>query len=478
MTTLKEGANFNVQKTYYLACTRSLIDYGAPVLTDLTDKQKAHIEVIQNNAMRLMLGAPMWTRLCNLRMEANLPSLEDRISVRNTCQVAKTLLSGRESHTKTKIKNEMQKHPEVRTPASYVKDLSNTIKDLGVEEQLKSLRPDEPNNELHIPPWNNELTKFSYTLLPRSKANCSPQELQAAARTAIELTETPGCNVYYTDGTVDPDTNTTGAAVYSENFSACWRTSNSASTMQTELIAIKQALRNSLDNEQGSITIHTDSRSAMQALSQAKHKENKELLTSIKLLLHLLKEEGRTVTFNWIPSHIDIPGNEKADELAKSTKHIDRVQIHIQPSLQQIKNKIKTTIHGRLAEDINSWINKNSPTALWYKIATQFIPAPIQKITPRATAVTMHRLRLGYKACWEIVENTIKDCEHCHTETDTPLLHYLLQCPETNTIRGNIQTPDDLTTRESLLLGANLVKDIIENYETFDQAIKRLPPPR
>ena len=191
----------------------------------------------------------------------------------------------------------MQKHPEICTPASYVKDLTNTIKNLKIEEQLKVLRPDESNNDLKIPPWNNELASFKYTLLPRSKANCSPQELQEAARTAIALAETAGCNIYYTDGTVDSDTNTTGAAVYSENFSACWRTSNSASTMQTELIAIKQALKNSLDNEQGPITIHTDSRSAMQALSQAHHKENKELLTSIKLLLHLLKQEGRAVIF-------------------------------------------------------------------------------------------------------------------------------------------------------------------------------------
>ena len=83
MTSLKEGASYRVQHAYYLACTRTLIDYAAPTLTNMTQTQKASLEVIQNNAMRLMLGAPMWTRQCNLRAETNLPSLEHRIEQRN-----------------------------------------------------------------------------------------------------------------------------------------------------------------------------------------------------------------------------------------------------------------------------------------------------------------------------------------------------------------------------------------------------------
>lgn len=51
--------------------------------------------------------------------------------------------------------------------------------------------------------------------------------------------------MYYTDGTVDPDTKTTRTAVHSSTITGSWRTSNSASTMQTELIAIKQALTHS-----------------------------------------------------------------------------------------------------------------------------------------------------------------------------------------------------------------------------------------
>ena len=113
MTSLKGSAGLELQKYYYNACTRSLIDFATPVLVNLMETQKELLEVIQNNAMRLMLGAPMWTRLCNLRAESNLPTLENRINVRNTCRISKAIQSERNSHTKIKVLNELPKQPEL-----------------------------------------------------------------------------------------------------------------------------------------------------------------------------------------------------------------------------------------------------------------------------------------------------------------------------------------------------------------------------
>ena len=67
----------------------------------------------------------------------------------------------------------------------------------------------------------------------------------------------------------------------------------------------------------------------------------------LKHLLLLHKHQNWRVTLNWIPSHISIPGNNKADDLAKTTKFIDRVQITVQPSLQQIKKMAKEPTHTK-----------------------------------------------------------------------------------------------------------------------------------
>ena len=39
MTSLKEGANLQVQRTFYISCTKNLIYYGAHALTHLTETQ-------------------------------------------------------------------------------------------------------------------------------------------------------------------------------------------------------------------------------------------------------------------------------------------------------------------------------------------------------------------------------------------------------------------------------------------------------
>ena len=54
------------------------------------------------------------------------------------------------------------------------------------------------------------------------------------------------------------------------------------------------------------------------------------------------------------------------------------------------------------------------------------IPPAVDRYTPRELAVTIHRLRLGYKANWEIIPDVDRPCKHCGEDAPRPLLHYLL----------------------------------------------------
>ena len=123
-------------------------------------------------------------------------------------------------------------------------------------------------------------------------------------------------------------------------------------------------------------------------------KENKNLISHIHTLITQHTNQNRPITLNWIPSHINIAGNEKADELAKTTNQIDHIQIHIQPSLQQIKNKTKHIGKTELTNNVKLWVEHNSETAKWYYNVTELIPPPIDKYTPRELSVIIHRLRL------------------------------------------------------------------------------------
>ena len=477
MTSLKEGANLEIQRKYYIACTRSLVDYAAPVLHSLKDNQLESLEVIQNDAARLMLGAPMWTRLCNLRMEANLPSLKDRIKARNTCILAKTLLLDRDSHCKRKAIGELAKVREIQTYKSYTKSITDCVKDLGLTNTLLNLKTDVPRIREDIPPWEQLDTVFKYTTLPRAKLECTPDELRTAATAAITSAELPGSTVYYTDGSVDPETHTAGAAVFSENFTGCWRVSNTASTMQTELIALQQALQHSITYGEGPVTIHTDCKSAIQALQAKRVMENKDLILDIKNLLYQHKSVDRLVTINWIPSHIGISGNDKADELAKSTKFISNVQISIQPTRSQIKSLTVPKLRANMINDIRYHAAQGSPSANWYLQATNLIPHNVTKHTNREEAVIMHRLRLGYKASWEIVTRTNRPCNHCDAETEHPLLHYLLECPFTADLRGNRLLPA-ADHPNSNIEAALFCKELTEGILLHRRTLLEFNPPR
>ena len=203
-------------------------------------------------------------------------------------------------------------------------------------------------------------------------------------------------------------------------------------------------LKHTISNGQGNITIHIDCKSAVQAIQQHKIKDNKTLITDIKHLLRQHHLTNRIVHINWIPSHIGIPGNEKADELAKTTKYIDRVQITLQPSRQQIKRFMEPITKNSITEDVKSRVQQGSQSALWYTKATDLLPHPVIRGAPRWLAVTIHRLRLGYKANWEVIRNYIRPCAHCNLDTDTPLLHYLLECTETSDLRNEIDIPGNL----------------------------------
>src|SRR5699024_10534350 len=63
--------------------------------------------------------------------------------------------------------------------------------------------------------------------------------------------------------------------------------------------------------------ICTDSRSALQAIMKPSHKTSCPGLTEeIHHQLFCLEQEGFKISFQWIPSHVGILGNEQADKAA------------------------------------------------------------------------------------------------------------------------------------------------------------------
>ncbi|KAG0716162.1 hypothetical protein GWK47_010372 [Chionoecetes opilio] len=61
----------------------------APVIIALSPNQQERLEVLQNNAMRTMLGAPRWSSACVMQSETRLVPLATRVQCIMACRVAR-----------------------------------------------------------------------------------------------------------------------------------------------------------------------------------------------------------------------------------------------------------------------------------------------------------------------------------------------------------------------------------------------------
>ena len=55
------------------------MNYSAPVLIALSPSQQERLEVLQNAAMRTMLGAPRWSSACVMQSKTGLVPLTIRV---------------------------------------------------------------------------------------------------------------------------------------------------------------------------------------------------------------------------------------------------------------------------------------------------------------------------------------------------------------------------------------------------------------
>ena len=91
-----------------------------------------------------------------------------------------------------------------------------------------------------------------------------------------------------------------------------------------------------------------DSKSAIQtvaSIKQATTQTVKEARTTIKLLNRL----GKTVAFQWVPSHVGIHGNETADLLAKKGTTPQNKQTP--PNFETIKRLIKQKTQEKFSQE-------------------------------------------------------------------------------------------------------------------------------
>jgi len=274
----------------------------------------------------------------------------------------------------------------------------------------------QPPKATEIAPWRDR--PLNIVIENKTSKTQDPQKafVDASDRITSLNRHRPSINIY-TDASVHQD-GKSGWACFIEGVpqNLGGRLPDHTPVTLAELHAIHAALswREAQDIQKDTI-IHSDSMASIKILAQAKILTYPEITTKIINSVFALSQRGSLTTLHWVPSHINIEGNERADTLANEATNLTKI-IHAEQTPGAYKHMITKFLH-RPNSDLakaKSWYNNT------------IVPG-IHLINNRLADIQIRRLR-----CWVYTRaffgiNNQALCSHCNQNFDP--IHYLINCP-------------------------------------------------
>ena len=205
---------------------------------------------------------------------------------------------------------------------------------------------------------------------------------------------------------------------------------STASLFTAELTAILYAVIKSKSFHESRITIITDSKSSIQTVMSMQPRN--PLVSEIQAQCH---SNQKTYHFCWVPSHVDITGNERADKLAR-----DATKSNVRMNDRLLRIDCKAAIKRKYREE---WRNRWSNTAnnKLRNITDNLSPLPNSRCSNRKWERVLTRLRIGHSRITHdhLLSGTSNGepptCEECPDGVPLTIEHLLTSCPAFNNAR-------------------------------------------
>ncbi|XP_064085394.1 uncharacterized protein LOC135200717 [Macrobrachium nipponense] len=245
------------------------------------------------------------------------------------------------------------------------------------------------------------------------------------------------------------------------------QSSDGCSILQSELLGITAALSIINRNKDNAI-IATDSLIALQSLTPRKAESNIIVRRAIDLLSQIRRAGRMVAAFIWVPSHIEIKGNERADELAKEGARKERVDNKLTPSLSMLKDSVGMEIMRRYSERIEMLKETHSSIRKYLEITGGKPPDyKLCGLESRREQTTYSRLRMQSRYLWEVlpaVSPSETCCRLCGELRKLTLSHYLVECEEITHYRPQGLSEVDLLKH---FLQPGVLKRVINTHPKF-----------
>ena len=259
----------------------------------------------------------------------------------------------------------------------------------GVEVATRPMHP--------YPPWLLERAHVEVDM-EGLKKDQNPLVIAVTARLCLEEKYQHHLKIY-TDGSVMED-GAAGAAFVIPEFNNLTHSYSlpAVSVFTAELLAISMALQHIsvIPVTPFAIVICSDSKAALTAIKSDSQNAREDLVREIATTTHQLITRGTEVRFQWVPAHVCLSGNEKADRAAKrGAKGVDSSNVTMKIGLADVYAELTKQVWKQWEKEFHpmatakEWDDTSPPCR-----AGVFFPG-----IPTYLARIMHRLHVGVWRC-------------------------------------------------------------------------------
>ena len=408
------GADRYTLMRLYKSHIRSKLDYGSIVYGAARKSYIKTLDTVQNQALRLCLGAFRTSPMESLYVEAGEYSLYYRRHKLSMQYAIKLYSNPKNPAYNTVFKPNFitlfEKQPTAIAPFGirikpFMENCEIELKDIA-----KYLIPKTPPWLMKTPKTLLELTEF--------KKNDTIPDVYKAKYHEIRQQYSHHMPIY-TDGSKDGASVAAAAITKYHTFQS--RLPNHTSIFTAELKAILLAFKYIQQTRNTKFIIFCDSLSSLIAICNLKI-DNPIILKVLDMYNQLA--ESNEILICWVPSHIGILGNEKADQAAKAALTHEIEHFYIPYSdYQQV---IQTYLIRKWQEDWDKLSNNKL-----YKHHPDLQEPHRSNYKKRREEVVMARLRLGHSHlthCYLLKNEDQPECVPC--QESLTVEHILLHCTD------------------------------------------------
>ena len=416
------GADSTILLQLYRTLVRSKLDYASFIYGSARKYVIERLDPVHHQGLRLALGAFRTSPVQSLLAEADEPSLQLRrrkLALQYTSKLQ--TLTDNPAHSEVhqisrQTKQIFLAHPKTIPPIGIRIQQDTANMNLNTNLQVVNTTP-------QTAPWLIKRPNIDLRLATLDKQSTDPQTykqtLQALLETYADHT------LVYTDGSKTDDA--VACAFYSIEGTKSCRLDNRASIFTAESTALEMACDFASKAKNKKVGFLSDSLSCLKALKRHDNHDKRILKISEKVNKLFLK--GRTVSFLWVPSHVGIQGNEKADRLAKEALLLDLPRGCAVPH-SDLKPHINKMIRDEWRE---VWARETNNKL--HELKPVLGPRPTKRLR-RAEEVSLTRLRIGHTRlthCYILMGEAEPRCETCNCSLT--VRHILIECPSLRPVR-------------------------------------------